>query len=263
MLTITQVDAFTSQPFGGNPAAVCLLPEPADAVWMQQVAREMNLSETAFLVRRDDGSFDLRWFTPTVEIDLCGHGTLASAHVLWEEDHLKPTAAAVFHTLSGTLTAVPRSGWIEMDFPAEPDEPTTEPAGLADALGAEPAYVGRNRLDYIVEIGSESALRSLSPDFGRLRQLGVRGVVVTALAKTEGFDFVSRYFAPGAGIDEDPVTGSAHCCLAPHWQRRLGQDSFVAWQASERGGEVRCTVRGYRVQLCGQAVTVMRADLLA
>ncbi|MDE2924190.1 MAG: PhzF family phenazine biosynthesis protein [Acidobacteriota bacterium] len=263
MLTITQVDAFTSQPFGGNPAAVCLLQGPADEAWMQRVAREMNLSETAFLVRRDDGSFGLRWFTPTVEIDLCGHGTLASAHVLWEAGHLEPTAAAVFHTLSGTLTAVPRNGWIEMDFPAEPDEPTTAPAGFADALGAEPDYVGRNRFDYLVEIGSESTLRSLAPDFGRLRQLGVRGVIVTTRAETEGFDFVSRFFAPGAGIDEDPVTGSAHCCLAPYWQRRLGRDSFTAWQASERGGEVRCAVRGDRVQLCGQAVTVMRADLLA
>lgn len=263
MLTITQVDAFTSEPFGGNPAAVCMLPEPADAVWMQRVAREMNLSETAFLVRRDDGAFDLRWFTPTVEIDLCGHGTLASAHVLWEDGCLDSTAQATFHTLSGPLSAVRRDGWIEMDFPAEPDEPVSAPDGLVAALGAEPAYVGRNRFDYLVELGSEAALRGMAPDFGRLRDLGVRGVIVTARAESAGLDFVSRFFAPGAGIDEDPVTGSAHCCLAPYWQRRLGQNSFTAWQASERGGEVRCAVRGDRVKLCGQAVTVLRARLLA
>lgn len=263
MLTITQVDAFTSEPFGGNSAAVCLLPKPTDEGWMQRVAREMNLSETAFLVRRDDGAFDLRWFTPTVEIHLCGHGTLASAHMLWEDGYLESTAQATFHTLSGPLSAVRRDGWIEMDFPAEPDEPVSAPDRLVAALGAEPAYVGRNRFDYIVELGSESTLRGLAPDLGRLRQFGVRGVIVTARAETEGFDFVSRFFAPGAGIDEDPVTGSAHCCLAPYWQRRLGQNSFTAWQASERGGEVRCAVRGGRVKLCGQAVTVLRAELLA
>jgi PhzF family phenazine biosynthesis protein len=263
MLTITQVDAFTNEPFGGNPAAVCLLPEPADESWMQHVAREMNLSETAFLVRRHDGSFDLRWFTPTVEIDLCGHGTLASAHVLWEDGYLESTAQATFHTLSGPLSAVRRDDWIEMDFPAQPDEPASAPDGLAAALGAEPAYVGRNRFDYIVELDSEAALRALAPDFRRLRDLGVRGVIVTARAESAGLDFVSRFFAPSSGIDEDPVTGSAHCCLAPYWQRRLDRDTFTAWQASERGGEVRCVVRGDRVQLCGQAVTVMRATLLA
>ncbi len=263
MLTITQVDAFTNKPFGGNPAAVCLLPEPADESWMQHVAREMNLSETAFLVRRHDGSFDLRWFTPTVEIDLCGHGTLASAHVLWEDGYLESTAQATFHTLSGPLSAVRRDDWIEMDFPAQPDEPAPAPDGLAAALGAEPAYVGRNRFDYIVELDSEAALRALAPDFRRLRDLGVRGVIVTTRSESADLDFVSRFFAPSSGIDEDPVTGSAHCCLAPYWQRRLDRDTFTAWQASERGGEVRCVVRGDRVHLCGQAVTVMRATLLA
>ncbi len=263
MLTITQVDAFTAEPFGGNPAAVCLLPEPADEPWMQRVAREMNLSETAFLVRRDDGSFDLRWFTPTVEIDLCGHGTLASAHVLWEDGRLEPTAPAIFHTLSGPLTAIRRDDWIEMDFPAEPDEPASAPEWLAAALAAEPKYIGRNRFDCLIEVDAEATLRRLTPDLHRLRDLGVRGVIVTALAKTNGFDFVSRFFAPATGIDEDPVTGSAHCCLAPYWQRRLGKDSFTAWQASQRGGEVRCAVRDDRVKLSGQAVTVLRAKLLA
>ena len=262
-LTITQVDAFTREPFGGNPAAVCLLPHAAEAPWLQRVAREMNLSETAFLVRRDEGAFDLRWFTPAVEVDLCGHATLASAHVLWEQGHLTPDAPAVFHTRSGRLSAVLRDGWIEMDFPAEPDEPAPVPDGLADALGAEPTYVGRNRLDYLVEVDAEATVRRLAPDARRLGEIEGRGTIVTARAETEGFDFVSRFFAPRAGVDEDPVTGSAHCCLGPYWRRRLGRDVFTAWQASERGGLVKVTVRGERVTLSGQAVTVLRGELFA
>ena len=262
-LIITQVDAFTSEPFKGNPAAVCVLPRPTDASWMQRVAREMNRSETAFLVRRDDGGFDLRWFTPAVEVDLCGHATLASAHVLWEENHLAPGTPAVFHTRSGRLAAVLRDGWIEMDFPAEPDSPAPVPGWLAGALGAEPTYVGRNRFDYLVEVTSEGTVRRLTPDFRRLGEIDARGVIVTAPAETDGFDFVSRFFAPRSGIDEDPVTGSAHCCLGPYWKRRLGRDAFTAWQASERGGLVRVTVRDDRVALSGQAVTVLRGELLA
>ena len=260
---ITQVDAFTSRPFEGNPAAVCLLPRPADASWMQRVAREMNLSETVFLVRRDDGGFDLRWFTPAVEVDLCGHATLASAHVLWEGNHLAPETPAVFHTRSGRLSAVLRGGWIEMDFPAEPDVAAPAPDGLPDALGTEPTYVGRNRFDYLVEVDAEATVRRLAPDFRHLGEIDARGIVVTAPAETDGFDFVSRFFAPRTGIDEDPVTGSAHCCLGPHWQRRLGRDTFTAWQASERGGLVRVAVRDDRVTLSGQAVTVLRGELLA
>ena len=264
MLTITQVDAFTSEPFGGNPAAVCLLPAPADEAWMQRVAREMNLSETAFLVERDDGSFDLRWFTPAVEVDLCGHATLASAHVLWEEDHLAPDAPAVFHTRSGRLSAILRDGWIEMDFPAEPDRQASVPEGLAGALGADPIYVGRNRFDYLVEVDSEVTVRRLAPDIRRLGNVVIsRGIIVTAPAETDGIDFVSRYFAPSAGIDEDPVTGSTHCSLAPYWRRRLGRTTFTAWQASARGGLVKVELRGDRVTLSGQAVTVMRCELLA
>ena len=260
---ITQVDAFTSEPLNGNPAAVCLLPRPADASWMQRVAREMNLSETAFLVHRDDDAFDLRWFTPTVEVDLCGHATLASAHVLWEGSHLAPDTPAIFHPRSGRLSAVLRGGWIEMDFPAEPDEPSAVPNGIADTVGAEPIYVGRNRFDYLVEVDAEATVRRLAPDFRRIGEIDARGIVVTARAETDGFDFVSRFFAPRAGIDEDPVTGSAHCCLGPYWQRRLGRDTFTAWQASERGGLVRVAVRGDRVTLSGQAVTVLRGELLA
>ncbi len=263
-IAIIQVDAFTREPFGGNPAAVCLLARAGEGPWMQRIAREMNLSETAFLARRDDGTFDLRWFTPAVEVDLCGHATLASAHVLWAEGHLAPRTPAVFHTRSGTLSAVLReAGWIEMDFPAEPDEPAPAPDGLTDALGVDATYVGRNRFDYLVEVDTERTVRRLAPDFRRLREFDARGIIVTARAETSGFDFVSRFFAPRTGIDEDPVTGSAHCCLGPYWQRRLGRDAFTAWQASARGGLVQVTVRGERVLLSGQAVTVLRGELLA
>ncbi len=262
-VTIIQVDAFTGEPFGGNPAAVCVLPRPADGAWMQRVAREMNLSETAFLVGRGAGEYDLRWFTPAVEVDLCGHATLASAHVLWEDGHTAADAPAVFHTRSGRLSAVRRREWIEMDFPAEPAEPSPTPDGLAEALGAEPVHVGRNRFDCLVEVDSEATVRRLAPDIRALGALPVRGVIVTARGETEEFDFVSRFFAPRAGVDEDPVTGSAHCCLGPYWQGRLGRDAFTAWQASARGGVVRVAVVGDRVLLSGQAVTVLRGELLA
>ena len=262
-LTITQVDAFTNKPFAGNPAAVCVLPVAADAAWMQRVAREMNLSETAFLVLRPNREFDLRWFTPAVEVDLCGHATLASAHVLWEEGHLPADAPAVFHTRSGRLSATRRAGWIEMDFPAEPAEFVPAPAGLADALGAEPEWIGRNRFDYLVEVDTQATVERLAPDFARLKKLETRGVIVTARADADGVDFVSRFFAPGTGVDEDPVTGSAHCCLGPFWQQRLGRDAFTARQVSERGGLVKVIVRCDRVLLLGQAVTVLRGDLLA
>ena len=262
-VTVIQVDAFTSEPFGGNPAAVCVLPRAADPAWMQRVAREMNLSETAFLAGRAGGEYDLRWFTPAVEVDLCGHATLASAHVLWEDGHQSPGAPAVFHTRSGRLSAVRREGWIEMDFPAEPAEPAPAPEGLADALGVELVHVGRNRFDYLVEVDSEATVRRLAPDIRGLGALPVRGIIVTARAETGEFDFVSRFFAPRAGVDEDPVTGSAHCCLGPYWRRRLGRDAFTAWQASARGGVVKVAVAGDRVLLSGQAVTVLRGELLA
>ena len=262
-VSIIQVDAFTCEPFGGNPAAVCVLPRVADPTWMQRVAREMNLSETAFPVVRGSGEYDLRWFTPAVEVDLCGHATLASAHVLWEDGHLPRDAPAVFQTRSGRLSAECRGDWIEMDFPAEPTEPAPVPEGLADALGAEPVDFGRNRFDCLVEVDSEATVRRLAPDIRALGALPVRGIIVTARGETEEFDFVSRFFAPRAGVDEDPVTGSAHCCLGPYWRRRLGRDAFTAWQASARGGVVRVAVAGDRVLLSGQAVTVLRGELLA
>ena len=258
---ITHVDAFTDTPFSGNPAAVCLLPAPVEAAWMQRVARELNLSETAFLVRRD-GGFDLRWFTPAVEVDLCGHATLASAHVLWEEGELQPDEQVRFHTRSGLLTAVRRNGWIELDFPATPPEPVEPPAELLEALGVTARYTGRTVFDYLVEVESEAQVRAVTPDFARLRRLPVRGVMVTSRADMLGFDFVSRFFGPAAGIDEDPVTGSAHCALGPYWQAKLDKSELRAFQASARGGVLRVSVRGERVGIAGQAVTVLRGELV-
>lgn len=259
---ITQVDAFTSTPFTGNPAAVCLLPAPREEAWMQALAREMNLAETAFLVRQADG-FDLRWFTPLVEVALCGHATLASAHVLWEEGELDPMAQARFHTRSGLLTADRRGDWIELDFPATAPEPIDAAAGLAEALGATPCCVQRSSFDYLVELASEAEVRALAPDFKALRALPVRGVIATSRSDSAEFDFISRFFAPSVGVDEDPATGSAHCTLGPYWQRRLGKDEFTAYQASPRGGVVRVSVRGERVGLGGQAVTMLRGELCA
>jgi PhzF family phenazine biosynthesis protein len=260
-LSIVQVDAFTNKPFAGNPAAVCVLPAPRDDAWMQKVAVEMNLSETAFLVREGD-RFHLRWFTPALEVSLCGHATLASAHVLWECGHLKPGEQARFRTLSGILTADQRGDWIEMDFPLKADEPADAPSHLSEALGAELKYVGKNNLDYIAEVESEAVLRGLKPNHSLLSELGVRGVIVTARSEAADFDFVSRFFAPGSGINEDPVTGSAHCCLAPYWAKRLGKTEFLAYQASARGGVVRVRLNGERVILGGQAVTMLRGELV-
>jgi PhzF family phenazine biosynthesis protein len=260
-IRITQVDAFTNRPFSGNPAAVCILASPAEEAWMRNVAREMNLSETAFLVRQADG-YDLRWFTPAVEVDLCGHATLAAAHVLWEEEYLQPQQTACFHTKSGLLTASCSGTWIELDFPAIHSEPAAAPEGLAEALGATPHYVGRNRFDYLVELASAEAVRALTPDFAALKKIPVRAVCVTSRSDSPQYDFVSRVFGPGSGIDEDPVTGSAHCYLATYWQQQLGKREFVAYQASARGGVVRVRLVGDRAILGGQAVTVMRAELL-
>lgn len=260
-LTITQVDAFTDRPFTGNPAAVAVLDEIPTDSWMQDVAREMNLSETAFLLPHDDG-YDLRWFTPTAEVDLCGHATLASAHVLWERRLLPADAVARFHTRSGVLTARRHEGWIIMDFPARPARACEVPEHLVEAVGVAPRWVGRSEYDLLVVLESEKQVRSLMPDCGHLRRLDVRGVIVTSEAISAGCDFVSRFFAPRLGVDEDPVTGSAHCTLAPYWEEQLGRTDLVGYQVSARGGKVRTRVRGDRVHLAGQAVTVLQAELL-
>lgn len=256
---VVQVDAFTSKPFAGNPAAVCVLPSSPNEEWMRDVAREMNLSETAFL-HPENGGYRLRWLTPAIEVDLCGHATLASAHVLWEDRHIAPDAEARFHTRSGLLTCRKNGGWIEMDFPAKIAEPADPPAQLCEALGAQLSFVGRNQFDYLVEVADESTLRALNPNHHLLRQLPVRGIIVTA--RGNEYDFVSRFFAPGSGIDEDPVTGSAHSALAPFWSQRLGKSEMTGYQASARGGVVKVRMMGDRVALSGQAVTVMRGDLL-
>ena len=255
-----QVDAFTDRPFSGNPAAVCLLAERRDSVWMQQVAFEMNLSETAFVQERRDGDFDLRWFTPTTEVDLCGHATLAGAHVVWEEN-LRPRNSEIrFHTRSGVLPTRWGERGIEMDFPAWPELAAEPPPGLVEALAVKPEYVGRTETDYLIELASESAVRTVRPDFRRLASVPMRTVAVTAAATSaespRGYDFVSRFFAPAVGVDEDPVIGSAHCCLGPFWWGRL-----TGFQASVRGGFVDLWVTGDRVFPSGPAVTVFRADL--
>jgi len=261
-IRIVQVDAFTSTPFAGNPAAVCVLAEPRPDQWMKDVAREMNLSETAFLTPQN-GGYHLRWLTPAVEVDLCGHATVASAHVLWQDGHLPEGRQARFHTRSGLLTADRRGEWIELDFPAKVAVPAQAPPEMLRALGVDSAkYVGRNAFDYLVEVDSEETLRNLTPDHGTLRKEPVRGVIVTARGSGQ-FDFVSRFFAPGSGIDEDPVTGSAHTALGPYWAEKLGKTEMTAFQASSRGGVVRVRVEGERVKLGGQAVTVMTGELLA
>ncbi len=257
---IIQVDAFTDKPFSGNPAGICILEELRDDQWMRNVARELNLSDTAFLVKAEDG-YDLRWFTPEAEVELCGHATLASAHVLWEDRHLRPEEEARFHTKSGLLTAKQKDGWIEMDFPAEQEHAAVPPPELAAALGVLPVYVGKNRFDYLIEIESENVLRNLKPDFSLLRQIPMRGVIVTARSLSGKYDFVSRFFAPSLGVNEDPVTGSAHCCLGPYWQKRLKRYQFYAYQASARGGEIHVRVAADRVMLSGKAVTVLRGEL--
>lgn len=257
---VYRVSAFSSDPFAGNPAVVCLMDAPADADWMQAFAREMAVSETAFVHANDDG-YSLRWFSPTIEVRLCGHGTLATTHVLREAGRLADGGTARYHTLSGVLTGEARDGLLWLDFPLRNTEETTAPAGLADALGAQPVFVGRNEEDLVVELADEATVRGLSPDLNRLAQVEVRGVGVTARATEPGADFVSRFFAPRAGIAEDPVTGSAHCALAPYWAERLGKQAMVGYQASSRGGQVRVEIKGERVLLGGEAVTVFRGEL--
>jgi PhzF family phenazine biosynthesis protein len=259
---ILQVDSFTAAPFRGNPAAVCLLQEEPNESWMQSVAEEMNLSETAFVVPRPGGEFSIRWFTPTVEVPLCGHATLAAAHALWEEKAVAPGAPILFRAKTGTLGARREADWICLDFPAIPVEEMADPPALSDALGCEPVEVQWSRLPaYVAVLASEDAVRGLEPSVATLRGIGEGTCIVTAASETGDFDFVSRFFAPGLGIDEDPVTGAAHCTLGPFWARRTGKNELTGHQVSRRGGIVRVRVRGDRLDLLGQAVTVMRGEM--
>lgn len=251
-------DAFTDRPFAGNAAGVCLLDGPADAGWMQRFAAEVNLSETAFLVPTGGDRWDLRWFTPAAEVDLCGHATLASAHVLWTEGYAAGTLA--FSTASGTLTATKDGAGIALDFPARPVAAAEPPAGLLEALGVDASWTGRNQNDWLIEVGAPVAVTGAAPDFAALGGVAHHGVILTA-ADGDRYDFVSRFFAPALGIDEDPVTGVAHCALGPYWGERLGRDALVGFQASARGGVVRVRRAGDRVVLGGSAVTVWRAEL--
>ncbi len=261
---IYTVDAFTDRPFAGNPAGVCLLDSPRDEAWMRSIAAEMNLSETAFLSPHAGDGFDLRWFTPAAEVALCGHATLASAHVLGESGTLAAKDPARFHPKSGVLTATRKGGAIELDFPASRVEPADPAPGLVEALGVSPKFVGRARFDYLVEVASEAEVRSAAPDQVRLGRVDVRGVIVTSLPgrNRDGVDFVSRFFAPGVGVAEDPVTGSAHCALAPYWAAKLGRPEMTGHQLSARGGKVRVRLEGERVILGGQAVTIMKGVLV-
>ena len=261
-IPITVVDAFTDRPFAGNPAAVCLLERPRLDAWLQDVAREMNLPETAFLLPEEDG-YRLRWFSPAMEIDLCGHATLASAHVLWERNLLDPVRQARFFTRSGLLTAEQKEAWIELDFPAEPARPVEPSFSLEEILGVPAFLAGKNRMDYLVEVPDEETVTDLQPDFAALARLDCRGMIITSRAATAEYDFVSRFFAPGAGIPEDPVTGSAHCCLGPYWGKKLGKKVMTGYQASARGGIVRVELDGERVKLGGKAVTVWRGEMVA
>lgn len=259
-MRITQIDAFTDRAFAGNPAAVVLVEAYPEAREMLALAREMNLSETAFL-RPIEGDFELRWFTPEIEVDLCGHATLASAHYLWSEGLVDRRRELDFHTRSGTLRAAWDDPWIEMDFPSQPVSELEPADGLLEALDVEPRFVGRNDVDWLVEVHSERQVRDLQPDMGGLRRANARGVIVTSVSESAHHDFISRFFAPAVGVDEDPVTGSAHCSLGPYWAQRLGKGELVGYQASERGGVVRVSPRGDRTLLAGRAVTVLQCRL--
>ncbi len=260
-LRMFQVDSFTAVPFSGNPAGVCVTPEPLDEAQMRAIAAELNCSETAFLVPQGE-DWQLRWFTPTTEVDLCGHATLASAHTLWEAGHLAPDATARFQTRSGELRCDRQDdGWIAMDFPAQPPRPLDQAAALSALLGLPVQAVATTPIGYwIAELADEAAVRACNPDQGRLAALDCTGLIITAPAATATVEVVSRFFAPRLGIAEDPVTGSAHCALAPYWQPRCG-DRWLAYQASARGGHVRVECRGERVLLAGEAVTTLRIEL--
>jgi PhzF family phenazine biosynthesis protein len=262
-IPVYQVDSFSSEPFGGNPAGVCLLPAKRDEGWMRQVAREWGLPAVAFVQPADGEVFDLRWFTTKAELELCGHGTLAAAHVLWQTGRLAAAATARFRTRGGALGATRADGWIELDFPAAPVEEAPAPPDLLEGLALTPRYVGRSRFDYLLELKDEDAVRTLQPDLARIRGVATRGVIVTARSSGSEYDFVSRFFAPAVGIDEDSVTGSAHCALVRFWSERLGKTAFQARQLSPRGGVLKVRLDGERALLAGQAVTVLRGELLA
>lgn len=255
------VDAFTDAPFAGNPAGVVLLDKPADEEWMQQVANEMGHAETAFLVPLQDGAYNLRWFTPTIEVDLCGHATLASAHVLWQAGRLKENEDARFQTKSGELVARKSGDQIRMDFPAEPAEEMQAPSTLRLAISKPPVWVGHNRMDMLVQLEDAESVRTLGPSINAIAMLGGRGVIVTAVSDDPKFDFICRFFAPAAGVPEDNATGSAQCALGPFWKERLNKTELTSFQASPRGAVLGVVVKGGRVDICGKAFTMLEGSL--
>jgi len=257
-MKIFQVDAFADRPFKGNPAAICIMDQEMPDSWMQGLAADMNLSETAFL-RKTGDVYSLRWFTPKVEVDLCGHATLASAHVLWEKDYLSINEIAKFQTKSGLLTAKKDNEWIELNFPETPVSAVEIPKGMEENLGAKIIFMGKSKFDYFAELESEDVVKKLIPDFGQLAKFEVRGIIITA--KSGSYDFVSRFFAPHAGINEDPVTGSAHSALYPYWSNKLDKKELHAFQTSERGGELKLNSDKGRVLIAGKAITIFDGNL--
>lgn len=254
------VDSFTSKPFSGNPAAIFLLEKEISDELKQKIANEINLSETAFVLQQDQ-NFILRWFTPTKEAGLCGHATLAAAHMLWETGVLNKDEEAVFETRSGILKARKNNDLVEMDFPVEAPFEVECPEGLLKAIDAKPIFVGKNRIDYLAVYESDEFIKKVNPDYGYLKKLDCRGLIISAKSTSDKYDFVSRFFAPNSGIDEDPVTGSAHCCLSPYWSNVFGRKELTGYQASPRGGIVHTKLENDKVVLSGNALTVMKSEI--
>lgn len=259
-IKLFQVDAFTHDIFKGNPAGVCLTNEPLEESFMQKLANEMNLSETAFLWSENDG-FRLRWFTPETEVSLCGHATLSSAHILYQTERLKKNQIAKFYTMSGVLTACYVDGKIELDFPTLPEKEVSDWKEIQTIISEKIMYIGKNDLDYLVELSTVDEVKNLTIDFEKLKNIKTRGLMVTAKSHEKNIDFVSRFFAPAIGVNEDPVTGSAHTCLAPYWSKKLGKTKLSAKQISKRGGELSLKVEGDRIKIAGNAVTVFEIEL--
>ncbi|HWI47432.1 MAG TPA: PhzF family phenazine biosynthesis protein [Rummeliibacillus sp.] len=259
-MQLSIINTFTEQPFKGNPAAVCYLSEEKESNWMQQIAKEINLPTTAF-INLLNNEYYLRWFTPTTEIPICGHGTLASSYFLWEKGLFDKEKCITFQTKSGVLEAQLIDDWVQLQFPAIVEEKTIAPDLLVRALGVKPTYVGKNKLDYLVEVESEDIVRNLKPNIDLIAQLAVRGVIVTSKSNTNEFDFVSRFFSPSQGINEDFVNGSSHCCLGPYWKDKLQKNDLTAYQASERGGILKLRVLDDEVLLSGKAVTIFEGKL--
>ncbi|QGQ45801.1 PhzF family phenazine biosynthesis protein [Metabacillus sediminilitoris] len=259
-MNLSILNTFSDQAFRGNPAAVCLLSEEKGSSWMQSIAKEMNLPVTAF-INEFKSDYYLRWFTPSTEIPICGHGTLASSFFLWENGYVENEKVIAFQTKSGLLKAQFIDGWVQLEFPSNLEEKTIAPDLLISALGVEPTYVGKNKLDYLVEVESEDTVKNLIPNIDLISQLPVRGVIVTSKSNSNEYDFVSRFFSPAQGIIEDYVNGSSHCCLGPYWKNKLHKTDFIAYQASERGGILKVKLLGDKVLLSGKAVTIFEGKL--